>query len=159
MSSGDRSALAAELSEVLREAASRSLMLHQAIAGRFRLNPTDLKCLDLVRGQESLTAGDLARASGMSTSAITTALDRLERAGVIERGRDTADRRKVVVRLTGRHDAELGGIFSELDRRIAAVLEDYDEDQLKVITGFHRRVNAETHDLTRSLAVAVDPVR
>ena len=98
MSSRRRAALEAALDDQMRDSASRSVMLHQAITARLGLNSTDLKCLDLARNEPSLTAGRLAELTGLSPSAITTVLDRLERAGVIERHRDPADRRKVTIR-------------------------------------------------------------
>ena len=40
----DRDELLAELAQVSREGASRALMLHQAVADRFGLGPSDIKC-------------------------------------------------------------------------------------------------------------------
>ncbi len=48
-----------------------------------------------------LTAGDLVRQSMVTTGAITNRIDRLEQRGLVERG-STADRRKVIVRLTAK---------------------------------------------------------
>jgi DNA-binding MarR family transcriptional regulator len=46
-----------------------------------------------------LTAGDLVRQSMVTTGAITNRIDRLEQRGLVQRA-GTADRRKVIVRLT-----------------------------------------------------------
>ncbi len=46
-----------------------------------------------------LTAGDLVRQTMVTTGAITNRIDRLEQRGLVERA-STADRRKVIVRLT-----------------------------------------------------------
>ena len=86
----DRDELLAELAQVSREGASRALMLHQAVADRFGLGPSDIKCLDLARDEPDLTAGRVAEATGLSASAVTSVLDRLETAGFIERVRGTA---------------------------------------------------------------------
>ena len=48
--------------------------------------------------QGPLTAGDIARHAGLTTGAVTGILDRLEKAGLVERFRDASDRRKVFVR-------------------------------------------------------------
>ncbi|GGL46315.1 MarR family winged helix-turn-helix transcriptional regulator [Nocardia jinanensis] len=58
------------------------------------VNPTDLQCIQLLQGGP-LTAGELARRTGLTTAAVTTMVDRLERAGFVIRTRDTADRRRV----------------------------------------------------------------
>ena len=47
---------------------------------------------------ERVTAGDLARLTGLTTGAVTGIIDRLERAGFARRERDPEDRRRVYVR-------------------------------------------------------------
>src|SRR5580704_15382850 len=151
MSRDHRAALIAALTDQMRDSATRAVMVHQAIAERFGLNSTDLKCLDLARNERQLTAGRLAELTGMSTSAITTVLDRLERAGVIERTADPADRRKVIVTPTHRHEEARAAVFAELGERFGAVLGDYDDRELELMTDFLRRLNAVSYTLTRSL--------
>ena len=151
MSRDHRAALIAALTDQMRDSATRAVMLHQAIAERFGLNSTDLKCLDLARNERQLTAGRLAELTGMSTSAITTVLDRLERAGVFERTADPADRRKVIVTPTHRYEEARAAVFAELGERFGAVLGDYDDRQLELMTEFLRRLNAVSYTLTRSL--------
>lgn len=148
-----------ELLAVLRESASRSLMLHQTIAGRFGLNPTDIKCLDLARDEPSLTAGRLAELTGMSTSAITAVLDRLERRGFVERRRDPADRRKVIVVATGEHIRRTTEIFARLAEATATILDDYDEEQLAAFVDIGRRLNAAARDFTATLSAEFDADR
>src|SRR5580698_4442982 len=61
---------------------------HDAVASYLGINRTDLRCIDLVdlRGG-SLSAGDLAASTGLSTGAVTAMLDRLEKAGYLRRVR------------------------------------------------------------------------
>ena len=100
-----RADLLAAMDQLLRDQASRVLVVHQAIADRFDLGPSDLKAVDLAsRGGPALTAGRIADATGLSNSAVTALLDRLERQGFIERRRDGADRRRVTVVSTGKHE-------------------------------------------------------
>ena len=73
-------------------------MFSETVAGRLGLSPTDLKCLDMVMLGERVTAGDLARATGLTTGAVTGIIDRLEKAGFARRERDPEDRRRVYVR-------------------------------------------------------------
>jgi DNA-binding MarR family transcriptional regulator len=47
-----------------------------------------------------MTAGRLAELSGLTTAAVTSVLDRLERAGYARRVRDQEDRRQVIVEVT-----------------------------------------------------------
>ncbi|WP_424528129.1 MarR family winged helix-turn-helix transcriptional regulator [Sphaerisporangium viridialbum] len=151
MSRGRRSELMRALADAMRENAGRGVVMHQAIAGHFGLGPTDLKCLDLARHEPELTAGRLAEVTGMSTSAITAVIDRLERNGFVERRRDAADRRKVLVRSTGRHEAALAEIFARVESAFAGVVDDYDDDQLEHVIEFIARLNETARDFTATL--------
>lgn len=75
-----------------------SIMFRNAVAAQLGLNVTDAECLDFLLEADSLTAGELAKLTGLSSSATTSAIDRLERASYVQRERDPNDRRKVVVR-------------------------------------------------------------
>ena len=85
--------------EVGRELGARSILFHQAIANIAGVSVTDLKCLDYIDRAGDVTAGELARLTGLTTGAITAAIDRLEKAGLARRERSQTDRRKVFVRL------------------------------------------------------------
>jgi DNA-binding MarR family transcriptional regulator len=71
-----------------------------AAAERLGINRTDQRCMDILDLNGQMTAGQLAAESGLSTGAVTTLLDRMERAGYVQRVRDTVDRRRVLVELT-----------------------------------------------------------
>jgi DNA-binding MarR family transcriptional regulator len=86
--------------ELGRELSTVSVFFHQSIATKLGINVTDTRCFELMSryAQGPLTAGDLARHTGLTTGAVTGILDRLEKAGLVERFRDASDRRKVFVR-------------------------------------------------------------
>lgn len=151
MSSEHRAELIAAIQEAGRDQAGRGVMLHQAIAERFGLNSTDFKCLDLARNEPELTAGRIAAATKLSTSAVTAVLDRLERRGFIARQRDPADRRKVVVVSTGKHEAEAREIFDAMGRSFAEILADYDDGQLATVLEFTIRTAEVARDFTAEL--------
>jgi DNA-binding MarR family transcriptional regulator len=87
------------IGEVRRSQAATERM-DQAVADALGLNRTDMRCLDLIEREGSIPAGRLASATGLTTGAITTALDRLERAGYARRTADPNDRRRVLVEIT-----------------------------------------------------------
>ena len=68
--------------EELRQAAD---LLDEAVAAQVGLNRTDLRCLGIIYRRGRLTAGELAEESGLTPGAITTVLDRMERAGFANR--------------------------------------------------------------------------
>ncbi|MBP2706394.1 MarR family transcriptional regulator [Microbispora sp. RL4-1S] len=156
MSTERRDELLRALSEEMRDNSSRAVIMHQAIAEHFGLGPTDLKCLDIARHEPEPTAGRLAELTGMSTSAITAVLDRLERNGFVERHRDSADRRRVLVRSTGRHERALAEIFERVGAAFSEVLDDYADDQLELLVDFVRRLNAKARDFAPALARDLD---
>lgn len=64
------------------------------------LNQTDLKCLTVIFGRGPVSASEIAEASGLTRGAATTALDRIEKAGLAKRRRSTTDRRGVLLERT-----------------------------------------------------------
>jgi DNA-binding MarR family transcriptional regulator len=137
-----RAELTGQLIDLVDRAPAAARLLHQAIADRLDLIPTDLKCLDAARDEPLLTAGRLAEITGLSTSATTAALDRLERRGLLTRVRDQADRRRVFVVSTGRHEAEVARLFAPLSEAARALLAGYDDAQLAVLAGFLTQLTA-----------------
>ncbi|QKW36323.1 MarR family transcriptional regulator [Actinomadura sp. NAK00032] len=72
-----------------------------------------------------LTAGELLTAAMVTSGAITNRIDRLEAKGLVERIRDTGDRRSVLIRLTPRGLETVEGLVAEHaaneDRLLAAL--------------------------------------
>lgn len=76
-----------------------------AVLQRFELSIADFDVLNTLRrvgDRHGSKPSDLARSSLITTGAMTSRLDRLERAGLVRRIPDPADRRGVFVRLTAR---------------------------------------------------------
>jgi len=120
----------------LREYLNAVDLYDDAVAERMGLSRTDLRCVDTLERRGTMTAGALAEASGLTTGAVTFLLDRLERAGVIRRVRDTEDRRRVLVELVP--DAALRAYRLHLPM-IAAMRElarHYRMDELSTIRDF-----------------------
>src|SRR5262245_7530020 len=81
----------------IREMAAQTMVTSQIVAAHFGLHTTDLRVLDIVFMRGQLLAGELAKATGLSTGAVTALIDRLVAAGLVERRNDPTDRRKVWV--------------------------------------------------------------
>ncbi len=134
-----------------RHLSTYSLLFHQAVAGRLGLHVTDLKCLDLVRGETGLTPGRLAELTGLTTAAVTSILDRLEQAGFVRRERDPSDRRKILVRpLEGRAE-EVARLFAPLDQALSDLFEQYTTEELTLLNEFALRVGQILHQETARL--------
>ncbi len=74
-----------------------TLILQHVIAEDMGLHVTDAECIDFLQEMGPSTAGDLAKATRLTTGAITNVIDRLAKAGFVKRSPDPKDRRKVIV--------------------------------------------------------------
>ncbi len=144
----DRAALLAGVLREVRRMTAQSVLISQAVSERFGLNSSDLECLDLALLSGGATAGEFAKATGLTTGAITGVIDRLERAGYVRRERDPADRRKVVVRARPAMTRRIAPLYDSLQREMTALWSQYRDDQLALILDF----------LTRSCDLAVQEI-
>ncbi len=93
-------------------------------------------------------AGDLepreiARLAGLSRAAISSALNTLERDGLVDRRRESADRRLVTVSLTPDGADRLVAAYGEQNSREAVVFSSLSAEELTTLTELMRRVSAE----------------
>jgi DNA-binding transcriptional ArsR family regulator len=136
----ERRRLETEFLLALRRAGSIMQLLGQMSAERIGINVTDLNCLNIVALTGSMTAGDLARATGLTTASITGVLDRLEEGGFVQRERDPRDRRRVIVKLNaGPGLREIGPTFGPLLQAWRATAAGYSDDDLRLLLEFQRR--------------------
>src|SRR5919108_5042804 len=113
--------------DLLRELAANLDALNNAASPHAGLNRTDLRALDIISRQESLTAGQLAARLKLTTGAITGVLDRLERAGHARRTHDLEDRRRVVVQPTPEAKRFGSVVFRQLGEELDHLLGRYSE--------------------------------
>jgi DNA-binding MarR family transcriptional regulator len=88
-----------QLIDEVRRSQNATARFDQAVADALGLNRTDMRCVDVLHRHGPVSAGQLAQETGLSSGAMTAALDRLERAGYARRVRDAGDRRRVLVEL------------------------------------------------------------
>jgi DNA-binding MarR family transcriptional regulator len=133
-----RDKAAARLDRLLRDLSTETVLLHQAIADRLGLNPTDHKCLGLlVDAGRPVTPGELATLTGLTTGAVTGVVDRLEAAGFVRRTRDPEDRRKVGIEVVfERVKRQVLPVFEQLARRMGVVAGAYKPREIETIADF-----------------------
>ena len=125
----------------MRRAGSIMQLLGQVSAERIGINVTDLNCLNIVALTGPMTAGDLARATGLTTASITGVLDRLEEGGFIRRERDPKDRRRVIVNLkAGPGLREIAPTFGPLVEAWRATAAGYSDEELRLLLEFQRKL-------------------
>jgi DNA-binding MarR family transcriptional regulator len=109
-----------------------------AAAAYFGVNRTAMRCMDVLEREGQLSAGDIARQTGLTSGAVTALLDRLERAGYVSRLRDPADRRRILVQLTElamQQAAEIYGPFAD----VLSEFDTYSDADLRLIISYLRR--------------------
>ena len=142
-----RRRLESEFLLALRRTGSIMQLLGQVSAERIGINATDLNCLNLLALSGHLTAGELARRTGLTTASITGVLDRLEDAGFVRRQRDAQDRRRVLVYLDAtRGLRDVAPVFAPLVQARRAVAAEYTDEQLSLILDFQRKVEQIMRD-------------
>jgi DNA-binding MarR family transcriptional regulator len=138
-----RAELMAAMERETRALSTLNIRLSEAVAAHLGINSSDFECLDLARKAAggAITAGDLAAAIGLTSGAITGVIDRLERAGLVRRARDAADRRKVIVRPTPCVEKTVPALFEPMHRAMVEMWASYSDAELALILGFLTRVS------------------
>jgi DNA-binding MarR family transcriptional regulator len=140
----------AELEQALREVSGLGVLFSQAAAERLGLNSTDLECLGVIASGPK-TAGELAKATGLTTGAITGVIDRLQRAGYARREADEADRRKVRVRALPEGLQRAEPIYEPMRRASEETLSYYSDAELALILDFLIRAQAASVEVLAAL--------
>jgi DNA-binding MarR family transcriptional regulator len=129
----------------------------QTAADALGQNPTDFHALNVLELSGPLTAGALAARIGLSQSATTRLVDRLERNGWARRTPDPADRRRVVIEAAALTAEEQEQSLGPVRRRLAEVLDTFDADELRILHRYFeaaapalREAARETREVTRS---------
>lgn len=136
----DRRQLIDALNLAMRDASGSGVLFSSAVAARLGIASSDLECLDyVVRGPK--TAGELARATGLTTGAITGVIDRLERAGFVRREADPDDRRKVVVKPLAAVKDRVMPLFAPMERAQMAALRSFSDQELAFLLDFFLRAH------------------
>ena len=111
-----------------------------AFADRNGLHPTDLRALlallDADRTGTAATPGWLAAELGLGSAATTAVLDRLVRAGHVERAADQVDRRRVLIRVQEQARYLGWSYFGPLVGRLAEPMGAFADDELAAVERF-----------------------
>jgi DNA-binding transcriptional ArsR family regulator len=147
----ERAELAKAFAGAIRQTGSLMVLMTQAAADRIGINATDLNCLNILSFSGKLTAGELAKATGLTTASITGVVDRLEQAGFVHRERDAQDRRRVVIHLNmQRAFGTIAPVFGPMLGAWQRLADQYTDDELRLIVEFYAHLEDVIRDhLTR----------
>jgi DNA-binding MarR family transcriptional regulator len=103
------------------------------------LNVTDMECLRLLFLRGISTPSELARHTGLTSGATTAMLDRLEKAGLIERRPNPDDRRGTLI-VPAKSSAERAASWFESARKAQdELISSYPEIELEIIADVFER--------------------
>ena len=137
--SHSREEVVADLAQASNVHSEAIVLFHSAIAQSMGLDPTAYKTLFLLRRLGPLSAGEIAKETGLATASVTDLIDRLVRKAYVSRGPHPTDRRRIVVTLLEDSVTATRRHFGVPNPSMAALCEHYDVRQLEVITDFLTR--------------------
>ncbi|WP_219461196.1 MarR family winged helix-turn-helix transcriptional regulator [Nonomuraea rhizosphaerae] len=116
------------------------VLFNQALADHLGIHPTDLQCvalLDLESG--AVSTGEIARLTGLTPGSATRLVDRLEKAELVVRHADPADRRRALVTLAPSARKRIAAAWETPGTAFGEVLERYEDAELDVIADYLHR--------------------
>ena len=132
-----RAELLDQLEMAGRASSVATVMFHTAVAARQGLSASEEKALDLLERSGPLTAGELARQSGLAPASVTGLINRLEHKGFARRIQNPSDRRSILVEVdVERMYARVAPLFADWARSLQELYAGYSDEQLEVILHF-----------------------
>lgn len=122
---------------------TQAITLHSRdLSRRYGLTGPQLIILSEIANNETLSVTELARYISLSQATVTDILNRLEKRGLIERTRDSADRRRVLIRITDQCRQILSQTPPPLQETFVERYSSLSEwEQLMILSAFKRVVD------------------
>jgi DNA-binding MarR family transcriptional regulator len=138
LTGGRRAELVKEIVVAIQDEQTQNAFLSNAIAERLGVTSTELEVLGTLVVRGPLSAGDLAKRTGLTSGAVTRLIDRLVERGSVRRLPDPEDRRRVLVEITPSAMKACGPFYAPIEREGTALLEARSERELEVILEYLR---------------------
>jgi DNA-binding MarR family transcriptional regulator len=118
------------------------------------VNRTDGRVLDLIDQAGQISAGALADQAGLTSGAMTAALDRLEKKGYVRRVADPDDRRRVLLEVTEEMHQRSWKLWGPLVERSGPHLDRMTAAEIEFLIGY-MRIATELNE-TRAAEIRAD---
>jgi DNA-binding MarR family transcriptional regulator len=129
--------LVERLYAAIREVGKQGELTREVIAELLGLNKTDLAGVDFLYSRDGVcTAGELAKATGLTSGSTTALIDRLQEAGYAVREADPGDRRRQLVRLSDRAHAGCQALYEPIRKDLFHFWSKYSVQELQLIESF-----------------------
>jgi len=124
----------------LRRAHQAAWRTYVSVIGESKIRPGLFSLLILTRSNPGIAQIELGTHLGVDKASIVALLDRLERAGLIERRRSTRDRRRQGIFLTEAGTGELDALMSQVRQLERHMASRFSKSELDQFLGFLRRM-------------------
>lgn len=121
------------------------------------LNAHERLAISIIWARGPQAMSDLGMWIPLSRAAVTTLVDRLESAGLVERGSDDADRRRTVVSLTDDAIERMKPVLVPWGVALAGMLDEMSDDEWRTIARFAQRFS-ELNDAQSEELAQLDDV-
>lgn len=129
-----------------------SIEMHEAIGRRHGFSGTDHKYLGFFIARGSMTAGELAKLTGLTTGAVTGLIDRFEKKNLVRREFSKEDRRKVlIVPDLAKIMTLLVPSYKDYRTKNESLLKSFSDDEIRTIETYFTRAIDIMEEATKRL--------
>jgi DNA-binding MarR family transcriptional regulator len=114
-------------------------LLRNAIGKKLGLNSSDFEGLDLIFYRGTTTPSELSKYTGLSSGSTTVMIDRLERAGLVNRQNNPNDRRGVLVVIDKQAVCKIGPLFASVRVAQNKLLASYSTRELEILSDYYKK--------------------
>ena len=119
---------------------NRSRLNGEMVTNHFALQRTEHAGLDFLYSRDgTCTAGELSKATGLTTGSTTALIDRLVEGGYAVREPDPNDRRKQIVRIPERVLADCEAVYAPIRAEMFRLWSSYSVEDLGIVEDFLTR--------------------
>lgn len=141
----ERDRLFDDFMQAAREIYAAVDLVEANIAAALGVHRSDLRCLNILENGPYTTT-EIGKRTGLTSGSVTALVDRLERAGFVERQRSKTDRRSVLVGITEESYPRIGALYGQLGAGVRARFKDVDDDGLRTAAEILRTFAAGCED-------------
>ncbi|MBF6332113.1 MarR family winged helix-turn-helix transcriptional regulator [Nocardia transvalensis] len=134
--------------------AVRVVQLNGVVADQLGVTDSDVQCLHALDQYGPATPGALAERVNLTTGSASRMIDRLVAAGYVRRVPDPSDRRRVLIEPTREGMDRVAAAYAGLIARTRDDLEEFTDDEIRVILRFLEAAERATADEARRLRSA-----
>ena len=132
--------LVQRIADALRSVGEQITLMRELIASHFELQRSDRAGLDFLYSRGgTCSAGELSKATGLTSGSTTALIDRLEKAGYAMREADRQDRRKQIVRIPERVLRDCEAVYEPIRKEMFKLWSSYSAEDLQLVEDFLTR--------------------